>query len=139
MIVRAIDTQNDWTYGRGFQDYKSGNIAVAQNIKTRLQSFLNDCFFAKSVGIDWFNLLGGKSQLALQLAISSTIANTNFVSKVLQLSIELDSSRELLVQYSVTTSFGATINESLPFVPVDYLLTQDGNILTTEDGTEIHL
>ena len=39
MKVRAIDINNDWTFGRGLQDYKLNDRAVAQNVKTRLQSF----------------------------------------------------------------------------------------------------
>ena len=110
MIVRAIDVNHDWEYGKGLNDYKSGNLAVAQTINTRLSSFLGDCFFDANAGIDWFNFLGGsKNQLALNLAISATILNTTNVTGILQLSIELDDvTRNLTVQYQVQTSYSVT-------------------------------
>jgi len=110
LIVRAIDVNHDWEYGKGLNDYKSGNLAVAQTINTRLSSFLGDCFFDANAGIDWFNFLGGsKNQLALNLAISATILNTTNVTGILQLSIELDDvTRNLTVQYQVQTSYSVT-------------------------------
>jgi hypothetical protein len=107
--VRSVDGNNDWQFGKGRNDYKRNQLAVAQNIKTRLQSFLGDCFFDEEAGIDWFNLLGAKNQLALELAISSTILNTENVTGLLQLNIVLDPvTRNLLIQYACQTIFSAT-------------------------------
>lgn len=108
MRVRAIDDDHDWQYGKGQNDYRSANIAVAQNINTRLSSFLGDCFFDTGAGIDWFNLLGGKDQLALNLAISATILNTLYVTGILQLSIVLDVRRNLTVTYRAQTTYSQT-------------------------------
>lgn len=105
MIVRALDDLEDWTYGKGKNDYRSGILATAQNIQTRVSSFLYDCFFATNEGIDWFNLLGGKNQLALNLAVSTTILNTENVTGLQQLSINLDVSRVIRIIYNVQTSY----------------------------------
>jgi len=105
MIVRAIDENGDWTFGKGKNDYKSENNAVAQKILTRLSSFLGDCFFALDEGIDWFNLLGAKNQLALNLAISGKILNTEDVVGIIQLSINLSPQRELTIKYDVQTVY----------------------------------
>jgi hypothetical protein len=107
MIVRSIDGNNDWLFGKGKNDYKKDRSAIAQNIKTRLQSFLGDCFFALSDGIDWFNLLGSKNVLELRLAISSVILNTQGVTEIVSVNvIENNSSRTLSVQYEVNTVLG---------------------------------
>ncbi len=106
MIVRAVDANNDWQFGKGRNDYKKDALAVNQNVQTRLQEFLGDCFFNIGAGIDWFNLLGGKDLTALNLAISSVILNTQEVTGLLQLSTKLDQSRRLTIQYRVQTSYG---------------------------------
>jgi hypothetical protein len=67
--VRQIDDDGDWLFGKGQNDYVRANTSVVQNINTRLGSFLGDCFFDLGAGIDWFNLLGTKDQVALNLSI----------------------------------------------------------------------
>ena len=109
MIIRALDSNGDWTYGKGQNNYKSGNAAVAEDIQTRLASFLGDCFFDTGAGIDWFNLLGGKDQLALNLAVSAVILNTENVTGILQLSINLvRATRAITIQYDVQTTYSQT-------------------------------
>lgn len=110
MKVRALTATGDWTFGKGANDYKSGNNAVAQLIQTRLYSFLGDCFFDQGAGINWFGFLGGKDQLGLNLAISATIANTENVLRLNQLSVNLTSTRRISISYNVTTSFSTLSN-----------------------------
>ena len=62
MSVRAIDDNRDWQFGQSKQSYKVGIEETAQMIKTRVLSFLGDCFFATQEGIDWLNLLGKGAQ-----------------------------------------------------------------------------
>lgn len=104
MRVRAIDADHDWLFGKGQNDYVAGVSAIAQNINTRLNAFLGDCFFDNGAGIDWFNLLGNKDQTALNLAISAVILNTQDVTGLVQISINLDAQRMLTVQYTVSTA-----------------------------------
>lgn len=107
MRVRAIDGGGDWLLGKGANDYAQGNNAVAFLIAYRLRSFLGDCFFDLSAGIDWFNLLGSKNETQLQLAISSVILNTENVTSIKQLLFDLNrSNRALTIHYSVSTTFG---------------------------------
>lgn len=139
MIVRAIDALGDWEFGKGKNDYKSGRDATAQMIKTRLQSFLADCFFDLADGIDWFNLLGSKNQLALNLAISATILETENVTKITSLTTSLSVSRVFSLVYKVDTIYGPVVaTESLSIVQLlNPITTEDGNKLTTEDGQVI--
>ncbi len=108
MIVRALNGVGDWEFGKGKNDYKRDINAVQQSIKTRLMSFLGDCFFDTTAGIDWFNLLGGKDQLALELAISSVILNTEMVTGLLQLALTVSPSRRMTLTYRVQTTLGET-------------------------------
>jgi len=109
MRVRALDALGDWTYGKGRNNYKTGLLAVSQNIQTRLLSFLGDCFFSLDSGIDWFNLLGSKNQLAINLAVSKEILNTQDVTGLIQLGIDLDVNRNLTITYQVQTTYSRII------------------------------
>lgn len=140
MRVRALDSVGDWTFGKGQNDYKTGLAAVRQNIQTRLSSFLGDCFFDTTAGIDWFNFLGGKDIADLNLAIKTTILNTVDVVALVSFSSALDPiTRNLLVNYTVTAFAGINlvIVGTAVITETDFLTTEDGNHLTTEDGNEL--
>ena len=54
MIFRELDpTTNDWCFGKGRQNYASGLDALKLDLKTRLLSWTNDCFFSLTDFIDW--------------------------------------------------------------------------------------
>lgn len=107
MIVRSIDVNGDWLFGKGLQDYKQGVLALEQSLQTRLQSFLGDCFFDLGAGVDWFNLLGGKDQISLQLAIGAVILNTENVTGLQQLNFNLnEQTRAASINFSVQTTYG---------------------------------
>lgn len=106
MRVRAIDVNGNWLYGKGQNDYLRNNAAVAQNIQTRLLSFLGNCFFDLGAGIDWFNFLGSKELIQLNLSVSTVILNTTGVVGLKQLSVVLaPGTRLLTVQYQVQTTY----------------------------------
>lgn len=139
MIIRSIDEVGDWNFGKGRNDYVSNNKAVAQDINCRLLEFLGDCFFAIDSGIDWFNLLGSKNEMALKLAVSNVITNTENVDSVVVLSTFYDSSiRKKIIYYKVTTAFG-TVIESTTEIPTNFLLTQAGDPLITQGGDNINI
>lgn len=136
MRVRALDTDGDWEYGKGQNDYKTQNKAIAQNIQTRLSSFFGDCFFDTSAGVDWYNLLGGKSQVAIQLAVTAVILNTPNVMSILTMSVNYDSiTRNIALFYKVQSVFG-TITQTTQ-IPTTFLLTENNNPLLTEDGDNL--
>jgi hypothetical protein len=150
MRVRALTALGDWTYGAGLNDYLTSNAAVAQAIGTRLSSFLGDCFFATQAGIDWFNFLGGKDQISLQLAISATILNTSsqgqpVVTGIVNLSLNLDdTTRVFTVTYEATSIYGnvqGVVNQNLGIglmpPPVNNLLPQQNQSLFNNVGATI--
>lgn len=105
MIVRELDSNHDWLFGKGKNNYLSKTAAIVQNINTRLNSFLGDCFFDAGAGIDWFNLLGAKDKTALSLAIGAVILNTQNVTGLVQLSLSVDAQRKVTIRYQVQTSY----------------------------------
>lgn len=110
--VRALDSDGDWTFGNGFNNYISGNAQVAQNIQTRLKTFLGECFYSVSSGVDWFNFMGSKNETALNLAVSATILNTQDVTGILQLSINLvPTTRAITITYRVQTVYSVLSNQ----------------------------
>jgi hypothetical protein len=113
MIIRALDVNHDWTFGQGKLNYITQTNAVVQDIDTRLRSFLGDCFFDISSGIDWFNLLGEKNKIALELAVRTVILNTENVSGILDSSISVDNNRQITISYSVNTVFTQTLNNTV--------------------------
>lgn len=135
MIVRALDSSGDWTFGSGLNNYFSNIAAVAQNIQTRLLMVLGDCFFATDQGIDWFNFLSSKNQGALQLAVQTTILNTPGVTGLVSSNISYSPvTRAIFMNYTVTTVYTGQTGSSVVSLQSAFLLTEDGDILTTEDG-----
>jgi len=109
-IMRGLDSNGDWLFGKGPNDYVKDATgspqATALDIQTRLLSFLGDCFFALSQGIDYFSYFGENSPVSLNLAVSNTILNTNNVTGILQLYAKLNASRQISIGYQVNTVYG---------------------------------
>lgn len=137
MKTRGIDSTGDWLFGKGINDYKRNNNAVAQMIQTRLKSFIGDCFFALNDGIDWWNLLGSKNEVALTLAIGAIILKTEGVVSLNNLMTRIDSFRQFTLSYDVTTIYSSTLNVDNILATNVYILTEDGDILVTENGQQI--
>ena len=136
-IVRALDGNHDWEYGAGKNSYKKDKEALSQNIKTRLLSFLGDCFFSLESGIDWFNILGAKDLTLVNLSVKSTILNTFGVTSINEVNVTLDpTTRELRLTYSVNTVYGEIIETQNILVEPqtgNFLLINDGSFLLTQD------
>jgi len=119
MIVRAIDSSGDWLFGKGKNDYKTKNAAIAQCIQTGVLCFLGNCFFDMGKGIDWFTYLGGsKDQAVLSLAVGTTIINVNngqSVTGIKRLLINLDSiTRKFSIAYQVQTIY-STLTDTFAY------------------------
>jgi hypothetical protein len=100
MIFRNLTSSGDWTFGSGTGNYLSGNPAIGLNIKTRLLSWLNNCFFDMTAGINWPTRLGGKNQqLLLELDLRRIILQSFGVTSLNSFSYSL-----------VVRSFSATFN-----------------------------
>lgn len=114
MIVRALNAVGDWEFGKGANDYKRDINALKQSIRTRVLSFLGDCFFDLTAGVDWFNLLGGKDRNALELSVSTVILNTDKITGILTLSVAESPNRRITITYRAQSSLGE-INDQFQY------------------------
>lgn len=113
MIFRALDENGDWTFGKGKQDFVSANQAIGLNIKTRLLSWVGDCFFNKPAGIDWWNRLGSKDQRGLlELDLRRVILQSEGVTGIVSFDTILIR-RDFIANYSVNTIYSKEYQDSL--------------------------
>ncbi|MGB2578150.1 hypothetical protein AAIR98_000914 [Elusimicrobium simillimum] len=106
MIHRSLDANGDWVFGKGRNSYTRSTEAIMLNIKTRLLSFRNDCFFDLDAGVDWWNLLGSKKKETLLFQIRSVIADSYGVSSIESFDSTFSQDRTLSVTYSIKTVNG---------------------------------
>lgn len=107
MIVRSLDVNHDWTFGAGKNNYRTNLNALSQNIKTRLLSFLGDCFFDLTAGINWVYYLGSRNkQDELQMVIADTILGTQNVLRIEKLNLSINNHRKISLQYTIDTALG---------------------------------
>lgn len=100
MIVRELDKNHDWTFGRGKSNYLSKSDAIAQSVKTKLLSLKNDWFLNLKDGIGWFDYLEKNSNTqALEMECKSRILSVKGVVEITFFDIQLNSeTRQLLIQ-----------------------------------------
>lgn len=105
MKFRAIDGNNDWVFGSGLQSYFTDQSALSADIKTRIQTFYQECFYDPTFGVPWFSILGQKNYEVLSLTLSNEISKVDGVIKVLDVSLSLDNARNAKVNYLVNTIY----------------------------------
>jgi len=105
MIIRKIDSSGDWQFGKGVQDYATGLKAIEQNIRTRLLSWQNDCFYALEEGLDYRNLLDKGQQDNLTQAVKTIILASYGVTAVTTITATLGSDRKLSITYTADTIY----------------------------------
>lgn len=111
---------NDWSWGNGRQSYFTAENAVAANIKTRLWTFLGECFFALNAGVDWWNLIGAKNpqaQANIILQCRTIIINSEGVVRINTINPVFDPrTRKLTLTFTIDTIYtrGLTLTVPLP-------------------------
>lgn len=114
MIIRKVDAENDWNFGKGKADYAVDDQAIQQNVKTRLLSWVGDCFFAIQEGVDWKHRLDIGQDKALAQEMRSVILQAFGVTKVKTLDIIFDhTTRAFRVSYEIQTIFSPSFVETL--------------------------
>lgn len=113
MIFRTLDEDGDWQFGAGVGNYARDNEAIGLNIKTRLLSWVNDCFFDMPAGIDWVNRLGYKDQRGLlEQELKNVILRSFGVTGLLNFdTVLLD--RRFNASYNIITVFSKSYQDSL--------------------------
>ena len=102
MIFRGLDSNGDWQFGQGLQSYVSGEAAIGLNIKTRLLSFLGNCFFDMLAGINWFIYFGtpGQQQQIL-LSVKAVILQSYGVTKVNNVTLNELSNGSMILTFNI--------------------------------------
>ena len=115
MIIRNLDSSGDWQFGQGKGNYLAGNAAIGLNIRTRLLSWVGDCFFDLNAGVDWTNRLSLKNQKRiLDAELRRIILQSYGVTGIVSFSTTLDASaRVYTANYEVTTIFSASYVDSI--------------------------
>lgn len=116
MIFRNLDTNHDWTFGNSKSNYVSGNQEIALNIKTRVLSFLGNCFFATDEGIDWFNLLDYRYQDRLENAVQEVVIQTPGVVGINSIDILTTADRKIRIAYDIQTIYSSSYTDEV--VPI---------------------
>jgi hypothetical protein len=118
MIIRAVDQYNDWLFGQGIGSYAQALAAIQENIKTRLQEWVGDCFFAQQDGIDWANLLGVGTAQSLKAAVDKIIIQSFGVVALVSSSLNLDPIRRAIsFTYSVNTIYSHAFTSMVNLTP----------------------
>jgi hypothetical protein len=105
MKFRSLTGIGDWNFGQGLESYATENNAIAFDVKTSILSFLKDCWFDPSAGIDWLRLLGTPgTQNEIQLTVRGIILQCYGVTAVNSVSA-LVNGRSLTVTYNINTIF----------------------------------
>lgn len=114
MIIRAIDAAGDWEFGKGLASYNTGEAAIDENIKTRLLSWVGDCFFAAQEGVDWRSRLEVGQEENLKEELKSVILQSFGVVGLNTISFDFNHKTRLFnVQYDITTIYSQSFQSQI--------------------------
>lgn len=114
MIIRALTSEHDWTFGKGKENYRSAELAIAENIQTRILSFLGNCFFDIGAGIDWFTYFGlpNKDQ-EIVLRTRAIILQSYGVVSVNKITLNKDrENRSAVLTYDINTIYSQNYTQT---------------------------
>lgn len=107
MFNMALDENHDIVIGRGIK--RIGGVEyVAQLVKTRLLFYFGEWDLDRTLGIDWYNLLGSNYDLSLiQGTITQTIKDTRGVLSLDSIVLTVDRvERKLTITFTATSIYG---------------------------------
>lgn len=113
--VRGLDSNGDWTFGKGLANYKRNDSAISQNVATRLKSFKNDWFLDTDANIDWFSILGNKNnEQTIKLEVTRVVKATEGVLRVNSVEIvEVDADRRAVIEVDFDTINNKNLRERI--------------------------
>ncbi len=119
MIIRATTATNDWTFGKGLQDYFFNEAAVEANIRTKLLEWVGDCFFNQLAGVDWKNRLDIGQQANVAVEVKQVILQCFGVVQILNFQASFSSSTrfdQIAATIQTIYSPSATLNITPPVI-----------------------
>lgn len=113
MIFRNLDENHDFCFGKGKNDFLRESAAIGLNVKTRLLSWVGDCFFDLNAGIDWWNRLGSKNQRTLlELDMRRVILQSEDVTGITEFSTD-QVGRDFNASYAINTVYSKEFLDTL--------------------------
>lgn len=107
MSFRAVDVNGDWTFGKGVSNYLIDQAEIETNLRTRLLSWVGDCFFAPAEGVDYNNLLDIGTKSLLDVNIRRVALQTAGVLRLNSYESTINrSTRAFIATIGITTIFG---------------------------------
>lgn len=114
MIFRQLTALGDWTFGQGIGGYATEEAAIELNIRTRLQSWKGDCFFALNDFVDWLGRLDKNQEANLMRELQGVILQSFGVVAVNRIQTSLNRNTRLFqVTYDIATIFGQSFVSTL--------------------------
>lgn len=108
-MVRKLDREHDWTFGRNKANYIRGQAEILQNVKTRIQSFTNDWLFDIDANIDWINLLGSFNKKGeIEREVKRVTLATDGVVAIREFGIIIQN-REATITMTIDTIFSENV------------------------------
>jgi hypothetical protein len=106
MIIRGTDGTGNWNFGKGLASYMRDEQAIEQSIRSRVLSWVGDCFFATQDGVDWKNRIGIGQGSDLEKELRTIILGSFGVVGVTNVTLQFDNvTRNYKIQYELTTIF----------------------------------
>ncbi len=115
MINLALGDDGD-IYTQNYQLARvSDNEQIAQRISTRLKLLLGEWFLDTGQGVPWFEriLVKSPNRAIVQGVLKRTIIQTPGVNELVGFDIIERDARKIMVQFTVTTSGGNTVESSV--------------------------
>jgi hypothetical protein len=110
MIIRALDINSDWTFGKGKQNYLTETNAIKLNISTRLKQWKGDCFYATTEGVDYNNFLSYGTKNFLDRDIKRVILQTEGILKIKTYTSTLDrTTRKINIETTLISIYDEVI------------------------------
>jgi hypothetical protein len=104
--MRKVTGNHDWSFGKGLGSYVTEEQAIEQNIKTRVLSWVGDCFFALQEGVDWRSRLDIGQQEELVEEVKSIILQSEGVIGVNSIDVSFSGTTRLaVVTYNIQTIY----------------------------------
>lgn len=115
--IRKVDENNDWQFGKGLSDYARDELAIDLNIKTRLQSWVNDCFFDLGAGVDWANRLDVGQVDSLRDEIKDVILKSFGVLTINRVEVDFNpNTRMFSAIYNVDTIYSNNVERTFELI-----------------------
>lgn len=118
MIIRALDSNHDATFGQGKQNFLSGQNAIAENIQTNLYCFLRDSYFDIQKGIDWLRFFSvPTSSQEIQLSVKGVILLCFGVTSINSIVVNVQN-RRIHITANINTIYTQQFTLNLEYVPI---------------------